>query len=115
MLKKFLIFLAFVGGGLLLWMVFGIWTGIYALYSIPPMTADHPDGATFIISRDPGEPMFYSPDTPPPKQKPSGERKRGIGFGAMPKAKRPIDDRIILELPYIQWAYEKSLEEPESD
>jgi len=116
MIRKFAIFLAVVGGSLLLWMVFGIWTGIYAVYSIPPMTADHPDGATFLISRDPGEPMFYSPDTPPPKQKePSGKEKRGIGFGAAPKARRPVADRIILELPYIEWAYEKSLDALEPD
>ena len=114
-IRKFFIFLAVVGGGLLLWMVFGVWTGIYAIYSVPPMTVDHPDGATFLISRDPGEPMFFSPDTPPPKKEtPSGERKRGIGFGAAPAPRRPLTDRIILELPYIEWAYEKSLEVPES-
>jgi hypothetical protein len=116
MIRKFIAFLAVVGGAFLLWMVFGVWTGMYAIYSVPPMTTDHPDGATFLISRDPGEPMFYSPDTPPPrKEEPSGKRRGGIGFGAAPKATRPVADRIILELPFIEWAYEKSLEAPESD
>ena len=116
MIRKFTVFLAVVGGALLLWMVFGVWTGIYAIYSVPPMTVAHPDGATIIISRDPGEPMFYSPDTPPPRKKePSGKPKRGIGFGAAPKATRPVADRIVLELPFIEWAYDKSLEVPESD
>ena len=91
-----------------IWFAFGIWSGMYSVYSFPP-SKEHPDGATLIIAREGREPAFNSPDVklppPPPKEKPSG-----LTFETTPKKARPVSERIILELPYIDWAYQKSLE-----
>lgn len=91
-----------------IWFAFGIWSGMYSVYSYPPST-EHPDGATLIITREGREPAFNSPDVklppPPPKEKPSG-----LTFETTPKKIRPVSERTILELPYIEWAYQKSLE-----
>jgi hypothetical protein len=104
----FIILLAFV-----FWGVFAIWTGIYSVYSLPA-SKDYPDGATLIVSRDQGEPMFNSPayKEPPKKKEPQGG---GLSFGPMKKPPRPLKVRTLLELPYIEWAYEQSLktESPE--
>ncbi len=95
------------------WLAFGIWTGIYSVYSVAP-SKKLPDGVTLIVSRDPGEPMFNSPDVriPPPKPR---ERGSGLTFAPARKPARALEDRTVLELPYISWAYEKSLEPPKKE
>jgi len=93
--------------GIVFWFTFAIWTGLYSVYSIPP-SKENPDGATLIISRDEGEPIFNSPQRKIPEKK--HEKTGGIGFGGSERPKRPIDQRTAVELPYIDWAYQKSLE-----
>ncbi len=107
MIKKILLFLFIICAAIVFWFGFALWTGIYSIYSYPP-SKEVPDGSTLIVARDEGEPMFNSPQykAPPPKKEPG----RGIVFTAPMKAKRPIDTRTIVELPYIDWAYQKSLE-----
>jgi hypothetical protein len=111
---KWLFILAFVlaiAGAF--WVVFALWTGIYTVYTYPP-SKEHPDGVTYLLERDEGEPIFNSPAyTPPPKTAaaPSG----GMSFGSIPKAKRPLERRTVLKLPYVDWAYQKSLEKPEPE
>jgi hypothetical protein len=95
------------------WMAFGLWTGIYSLYSYPPSKA-HPDGATLLITRDEKEPTFNSPDyAPPVRQASSGGG--GMSFESLPKLKRPIELRTVVKFPYIEWAYKKSLEKLEPE
>jgi hypothetical protein len=94
------------------WMAFGLWTGIYSLYSYPPSKA-HPDGATLLITRDEKEPTFNSPDYNPPARQASSEG--GMSFESLPKLKRPIALRTVVKFPYIEWAYKKSLEKPEPE
>jgi len=110
MIKKLSFFLGLVGLGLIIWLAFALWTGIYSVYSYPPESAAYAEGATLIVSRDPGEPLWNSPDAPPPAPPRQPQKTRGIGFGTRPKPTRPIADRTILELPFIEWAYKKSLE-----
>lgn len=107
MIKKLLITILVLAAGVLFWFTFAIWTGLYSVYSIPPSKAN-PDGATLIISRDENEPMFNSPQYKHPEKK--REKTGGIGFGGAERPKRPIDKRTLVELPYIDWAYQKSLE-----
>jgi hypothetical protein len=38
-----------------------------------------------------------------------------MSFESMPRAKRPPEIRTIAKLPYIEWAYKKSLEKPEPE
>jgi hypothetical protein len=100
--------LLFIGASI--WVVFAVWTGLYSVYSYPP-SKEHPDGATLIISRMEGEPMFNSPDYKPPKQAPPSEKKGGVGFGSSRiKSFRPVTLRTIVSLPYIDWAYRQSVE-----
>jgi len=109
MFKKLFYLVLLVALGLGIWVGFALWTGIYSVYSYPP-SVEHPDGTTLLVSRDPGEPMFNSPDAKkPPKKKP--QKTTGIGFAPPIKPVRPLDIRTIATLPYIKWAYEKSLEE----
>ena len=109
MFKKLFYLVLLVALGLGIWVGFALWTGIYSVYSYPP-SPEHPDGTTLLVSRDPGEPMFNSPDAKkPPKKKP--QKTTGIGFAPPIKPVRPLDIRTIATLPYIKWAYEKSLEE----
>jgi hypothetical protein len=111
-IKKMLAFLAIVSLAVLIWFAFAIWTGLYAIYAIPPSPGE-PDGSTLIVSRDEGEPMFDSPQYKAPPKKP--EKTSGIGFGSSYRPKRPLDQRTIVELPYIEWAYQKSLEPATED
>ena len=92
------------------WVGFALWTGIYSVYSYPP-SKQHPEGVTLLISRDEKEPMFNSPDYVAPKEKPA-ESSGGMSFQSIPKAKRDPEARTIAKLPYIEWAYQKSLERP---
>lgn len=112
MIKKLLVVLFIVTAAVIFWFSFAIWTGLYSVYTLPP-SKSNPEGATFIVSRDEGEPMFNSPQYRPPLKK--QEKPTGIGFGSMPHAKRPLEMRTIVELPYIDWAYQKSLEEPTAE
>ena len=113
MIKKLSVLIGIVGLGMAIWFGFALWTGIYSVYTYPPESAQYADGATLIVSRDPGEPRWNSPDAPPPGPPKQAPKKRGIGFGTAPKPTRPVVDRVILELPYIEWAYKKSLEREE--
>ena len=109
MFKKLFYLVLLVALGLGIWVGFALWTGIYSVYSYPP-SVEHPDGTTLLVSRDPGEPMFNSPDAKTPaKKKP--QKTTGIGFAPPIKPGRPLNIRTIAKLPYIKWAYEKSLEE----
>ncbi|HTY00796.1 MAG TPA: hypothetical protein VMG09_12275 [Bacteroidota bacterium] len=112
MLKKLVGFLVVVLLAGIFWFAFALWTGIYSVYSIPP-THDDPEGATYIVSREEGEPMFNSPQYVPPVR--NVEPQTGIvRFSRVTKPKRPIQDRTIVQLPYIAWAFEKSVEKPDS-
>jgi len=113
LIKKILALLLVVAIAVVFWFAFAIWTGLYSIYSIPPSKTD-PDGATLIVAREEGEPMFNSPQykKPPPKKE---EKGGGIGFGTYERPKRPLDQRTIVELPYIDWAYQKSLEPPPAE
>jgi hypothetical protein len=113
MLKKLFYLVLLVALGVGIWVGFGLWTGIYSVYSYPP-SEQHPDGATLLVSREPGEPMFNSPDAKkPPRKKP--QKTTGIGFAPPTKSQKPVELRTVAELPYIEWAYEKSLEEPAAE
>jgi len=106
---KFLFYVSLFGAlGTSLWFAFGIWSGMYSVYSYPP-SKDDLEGSTLIIKRDDGEPMYNSPHYKPPKEKPQ-EKKTGLGFGKLKfKSMKPIQARTILKLPYVEWAYNQSL------
>lgn len=89
------------------WFAFGLWSGMYGIYSYPPSEGKD-DGRTLIISRDEGERTWNSPNAlkPIPKKEAKGG---GLQFGTLKKPPRPVEKRIILELPYVGWAYRKSL------
>ncbi len=89
------------------WFAFGLWSGMYSIYSYPP-TEGKDDGRTLIIARDAGERTWNSPHAPKPapKKEVKGE---GLQFGTLTKPPRSVEGRIILELPYVEWAYRKSL------
>ena len=112
MIKKFLVVFFILAAAVIFWFSFAIWTGLYSVYTIPP-SKSNPDGATLIVSRDEGEPMFNSPQYKAPPKKP--EKSGGIGFGSMTHGKRALEVRTIVELPYIEWAYQKSIEEPKPE
>jgi hypothetical protein len=104
----FLLLVAFAAG---IWCAFALWTGIYSIYTLPP-SRENPDGATFLVAREEGEPMFNSPHYTPPVQKPNSQS--GLSFSAVKKPKRPLDERTVVRLPYIAWTYKKSLEPQEN-
>ncbi len=107
-LKRFLVLVILAALAGVFWMAFAVWTGIYSVYSYPP-SKTRPEGATLIVEREPGEPMYNSPDVkippPPPKEKTSG-----IGFTTATKKPLALEKRTVLDLPYMEWAYKKSLE-----
>ena len=108
MFKKLFWFITIVATGVLIWFAFAIWIGLYSVYSFPP-SKEHPKGSTLIVSREEWEPMFNSPDYKPPKRD-EGE-KGGMGWSkSNNRPKRPLHLRTIVELPYVEWAYKKSLE-----
>jgi hypothetical protein len=111
MIRKTFYFLLFVFFVAVLWGAFAIWTGIYSVYTTPP-SRENPDGATLIVTREEGEPMFNSPSYNPPLKKPGPQS--GLSFTTVKKPKRPLEQRTIVRLPYIDWAYKKSLE-PQED
>lgn len=109
MIKKIFIFLLLCALGVVGWFAFAIWIDLYSVYSYPP-TKKSPKGATLIIRREEWEPKFNSPDYKPPQR---SEAKEGMGWSsASGRPKTPIPLRTIVELPYIEWAYKKSLEAP---
>jgi hypothetical protein len=113
MIKAISWILVIVVAGISLWVVFALWTGIYSVYSIPP-SKDNPKGETLLVSRDQGEPVFNSPDYKPPDRQ--TEAKSGsLGFGGLDKKKRPLAMRTVATLPYIEWAYKKSLEPQDTE
>jgi hypothetical protein len=101
--------------GTAIWTGFALWTGLYSVYSYPP-TPDFPEGKTLVIGREDGEPMFNSPDyVQPPRQRSSGE-KGGVGFGKVEfRSMKPVSIRTVFTLPYVEYAYEKSLNEKQLD
>lgn len=105
--KKIFAFLSIVAVGVGIWVAFALWSGIYSIYSIPPSATD-PDGSTLLVSRDEWEPMFNSPQYRPPARDPG--KSSGVTLGSIPKLKRPLERRTIVKLPFIEWAYKKSLE-----
>ena len=108
-LKKLFYLALVVAIGAALWFVFAIWSGFYSVYSYPP-SKENPKGSTLIVNREQREPMFNSPNYKPPKAAPH-EKGGGIGFGSSQGgATKPLDKRTILELPYVEWAYQQSLE-----
>jgi hypothetical protein len=111
MFRKIFYFLLFAAFAAAIWCGFALWTGIYSVYSLPP-SRENPDGATLLVSREEGEPMFNSPHYTPPLKKPTA--KSGLGFQSVHKPKKPLDQRTIVKLPYVDWAYKKSLE-PQED
>ncbi len=111
MIRKTLYFLLFVALAATIWCAFALWTGLYSVYSIPP-SRENPDGNTLLVSREEGEPMFNSPQYTPPLKKPT--QHSGLAFSSVQKPKKSLDQRTIVKLPYIAWAYKKSLE-PQDD
>ena len=113
MIKKTLVFLIIVTAAILFWFGFALWTGIYSVYTYPA-SKEYPDGATLIVAREEGEPLFNSPQYTPPPKKPE-PKSGGLVFTGPTKTKRPIDARTIVELPYVDWAYRKSLEPQDTE
>jgi len=108
MIKKLFYLILIVALGTALWFVFAIWIKLYVVYTYPP-SKEHPEGATLIIHREEWEPMFNSPGTKPIKHD-EGD-SGGMGWSrSADRPKRPISMRTIVKLPYIEWAYKKSLE-----
>jgi hypothetical protein len=97
--------------GVGIWVAFALWAGIYSIYTFPP-SKDHPDGATMLVSRDEWEPMFNSPQYRAPARDPA--KTSGVSLGSAPKLRRPLERRTIVTLPYIDWAYQRSLQPQES-
>ena len=113
MIKKILFLVIVLFLAIVFWFGFALWTGIYSIYSYPP-SSQHPEGTTLVISREAGEPTYNSPDYKPAPKK-EEPRSGGIVFSAPLKSKRPPETRIIVELPYVEWAYKKSLEPQSTD
>ena len=111
-MKKLFVLLLIVVIGTGIWFAFGLWTGIYSIYSYPP-SKEHPDGATLIVSRSEWEPLFNSPDYQPPKREPKSQGT--YSFEKVRVAPRPISARTIVTLPYIEWAYKKSVQPQKSE
>ena len=107
--KWVLIIALVLGVAMAFWVIFALWSGIYSVYSYPP-SKTHPDGSTLLVTREQGEPTFNSPDYIPPAVKQEEGSSGGVGFGTLPMRKRPVEMRTIVELPFIEWAYHKSLD-----
>ena len=110
MIRKTFYLILFVAIIAAIWGAFAVWTGIYSIYTVPP-SRENPDGNTLLVSREEGEPMFNSPDYTPPVKKHT--ERSGMTFGSVQKPKRSLDKRTIVKLPYIDWAYKKSLQPQE--
>ena len=108
MIKKISLLILIVALGFVGWFAFAIWIDLYSVYSYPP-SKEHPQGKTLIIHRDEWEPKFNSPDYKPPKRDESDTGEMGWSKSS-DRPKRPIHLRTIVELPYVEWAYKKSLQ-----
>ena len=106
-MKKILVLLGVLLLAAVFWLVVAVWVGIYSIYSYPP-SKEHMDGSTLIVQRDQGEPAFNSPDYKAPQRRSTSGGV--VNFGSLIKPARPVSERIVLELPYVEWAYKKSLE-----
>ena len=107
MFRKMFGLLTIIALLLLGWVSFALWAGFYAIYTVPPSPSDQ-SGATMLVSRDEEEPLFDSPDHVQPPAKHVEES--GVVRFSSTRVKRPIDQRTIVKLPYIDWAYQKSIE-----
>ncbi len=108
-MKFFFTILTIIVIGTVIWLPFALWVGFYSVYSYPP-SKEHLKGATLLVHREEGEPMFNSPDFVPEKHESQPDGKSGgIGFQGAKATKRSLKMRTIIELPYIEWAYKKSL------
>lgn len=83
-------------------LLFTLFYALCGVYSIQPIGAI-PDGATVIVWRVSGEPFFNSPDAL------CLERTGGVSLMCrlMATGQAPTG-RIIVRLPYQEWAYSKS-------
>lgn len=70
------------------------------IYSVPP-TVSTAKGYTAIVWRTPDEPLFNSPDAAALRK---GEKVSLLTRG-FALANEPAKGRIILTLPYMEWAY----------
>ena len=113
MIKKFFYLVVIVAAGTVLWFAFAIWIKLYNVYTYPP-SKDHPEGATLIVHREEWEPMFNSPDYKAPARDEGDKGSMGWSKSSN-RPKRPISMRTIVKLPYIEWAYKKSLEPQKLD
>lgn len=112
MIKKFIYLVLIVAAGVVLWFAFAIWIRLYNIYTYPP-SKEHPEGATLIIHREEWEPMFLSPDYKEPVR---DEEKGGAGWSSSSnRLKKPIAIRTIVKLPYVEWAYKRSLQPQKID
>jgi len=107
-MKLFFTILTIAVVGSVIWFTFALWAGFYSVYTYPP-SKEHLKGATLIVHREEGEPMFNSPDYVPEINEPQvDDKKSGIGFQRSAGPKQSLQARTIIELPYIGWAYKKS-------
>ena len=114
MVKKLFYVILIVAFGVAFWFGFAIWIGLYSIYSFPP-SKEHPKGTTLIIKRDEWEPTFNSPDYKAPVRTDEGD-KGSIGWSRSTNRPRPpLPLRTIVKLPYIEWAYKKSLQPQKID
>lgn len=81
---------------------FALFYAFCGLYTVQPIGA-LPDGVTIVVWRDSGEPFFNSPDAL------CLERTGGVSLlcRGMAIGQGPTD-RIIMRLPYQEWAYSAS-------
>jgi hypothetical protein len=107
-MKKLLALIFIIILGILAWFAFAIGIGLYSVYSFPP-SKEHREGTTLIVKREPREPMFNSPEYVAPPRK-RDEEGTGMGYSSKEMPKRPLNLRTVVELPYVEWAYKKSLE-----
>ena len=113
MIKKLFYLILIVAMGVAGWFAFAIWIDLYSVYSYPP-SKEYPKGVTLIIHRDEWEPKFNSPDYKPPAR--SEAEKGEMGYSkSSSRPKRPIPLRTIVKLPYVEWAYKKSLQPQKID
>ena len=106
-IKRLFVLILIIAIGVGLWVWFGLWSGLYSIYSYPPSTK-HPKGSTLLIERAEREPVFNSPDRaiPPP---PPREKGAGLGFSSGSIRPKPVEQRPMVELPYLEWSYTMAL------
>ena len=106
-MKFFFTLLTIIVIGVALWFPVALWAGFYSVYTIPP-SKEYPRGTTLVVHREGAEPMFNSPEATPNKNEQRSERTRSErGVQELPK--QSMRKRTVLELPYSDWAYRKSL------